>query len=120
MHIEIIGGPIPGPLKTIMSPSIMDLYVIYPNTPDRSVLYAPQTNIVFFYCINEDKFAKFDPEFLTAIAKSDCCIGYVGGEFQAPYSSDVSKTMQLGKGSVMFNGWRSRGIKTEMSSRRGS
>lgn len=54
-----------------------DLYVIYPNTPDRRVFYAPQTNVVLFYGIDEDKFAAKAPEFFTAIAKSDSCIGYV-------------------------------------------
>jgi hypothetical protein len=108
VHREIIRGTILGPLKTIVSPSTTDPYVIYPKTPERSVLYARQTNVVFFHSINEDKFAERAPEFVTAIAKSDSCIGYVWGELQAPYLSDASKNMKLGKGGVMISGLRSR------------
>jgi hypothetical protein len=91
-----------------MSQSTTDLYVIYPNTKDRSVLYAPQTNVVFFYGINEDKFAELAPEFFNAIAHSDSCIGYIWGEFQPPFLADASKNMEMGKGGVMISGWRSR------------
>ena len=108
VHKALINGPIPGPLKAIMSESTTDLYVIYPNTPDRSILYAPQTNVVFFYGIDEDKFAQFAPEFFTAISKSDSCLGYIWGEFQAPFLSDASKNMELGKSGIMISGWRSR------------
>ena len=57
LHKSLIGGPIPGPLEGIMSATTTNLYVIYPSTSDRSVLYAPQTNVVFFYGIDRDKFA---------------------------------------------------------------
>lgn len=72
-----IGGPIPDPLKPLMDASKTDLYVIYPTTPDRRIFYAPQTNVVFFYGIDEDKFAEKAPEFFMSIAKSDSCLGYV-------------------------------------------
>jgi hypothetical protein len=91
-----------------MDPNGTDLYVIYPHTPDRHVLYAPQTNVVFFYGIDEDKFAHLAPEFFTAIEKSDSCVGYIWGEIQPPAREDSSKHMALGKGGVMISGWRSR------------
>jgi hypothetical protein len=109
VHKDLIGGPIPAPLKkSLMSQSTTDLYVIYPTTKDRSVLYAPQTNVVFFYGINEDKFAELAPEFFSAIANSDSCIGYIWGEFQPPFLSDASRNMKMGKGGIMISGWRSR------------
>jgi hypothetical protein len=59
-----------------------DIHVIFPSTTDRSVLYAPHTVVVFFYGINENKFEKVAPEYFTAIAKSDSCLGYIWGEIQ--------------------------------------
>jgi hypothetical protein len=38
-----------------MKPETTSLYVIYPHSPDRHVLYAPQTNVVFFYGIDNEK-----------------------------------------------------------------
>ena len=91
-----------------MDVSNTDLYVIHPNTNDRRVLYAPQTNVVFFYGIDEDKFVPLASEFFTAIAKSDACLGYIWGEIQEPVLSDKSGNAALGKGGVMISGWRSR------------
>ena len=91
-----------------MSVDTTDLYVINPHTPDRSVLYAPQTNVVFFYGIDEDKFAELAPEFFAAISNSDACVGYIWGEFQPPYLSDASRNMEMGKGGIMISGWRSK------------
>ena len=91
-----------------MEPSATDLYVIHPNTSDRHVFYAPQTNIVLFYGIDEDRFAELAPEFFTAIAKSDACLGYIWGEFQKPFPADSSHHMKLGKGGIMISGWKSR------------
>jgi len=59
-----------------------DIHVIYPSTTDRSVLYAPHTVVVFFYGIDEDKFEKLAPEYFTAVANSDSCLGYIWGEIQ--------------------------------------
>ena len=85
-----------------------DLYVIHPNTVDRRIFYAPQTNVVFFWGIDEEKFAKLAPEFFTSIAKSDACVGYIWGEVQPPALSDKSHHLDLGKGGIMISGWRSR------------
>ena len=103
-----LGGPIPKSLLHIMNPEQTDLYIIHPSTTDRSVLYAPQTNVVFFWGIDEDKFEKLAPEFFTAIAKSDACLGYVWGEIQPPVLSDKSGNAALGRGGVMISGWKSR------------
>ena len=91
-----------------MSKDKTDLYVIHPTTTDRRVLYAPQTNVVFFYGIDEDEFAKLAPEFFTAIAKSDSCLGYIWGEVEPTVLSDTSKNLDLGKCGIMISGWRSR------------
>jgi hypothetical protein len=97
------GSGIATGLIDIMDPNGTDLYVMYPQTPDRHVLYAPQTNVVFFG-IDEDKFAKLAPEFFTAIEKSESSPGYIWGEFQPPALNDFSKHMDLGKGGVMISG----------------
>ena len=85
-----------------------DLYVIYPNTSARHIFYTPQTNVVLFWGIDEDKFAKLAPEFFTSIAKSDSCIGYIWGEVQPPALSDKSGNLKLGRCGIMISGWRSR------------
>ena len=85
-----------------------DVYIMHPHTSDRRVFYAPQTNIVLFYGIDEDKFAELSPEFFTAIAKSDACIGYIWGEVEAPALADKSANLTLGKCGIMISGWRSR------------
>jgi quinol monooxygenase YgiN len=95
-------------LKNIMNPKGTDLYFIYPHTPDRHILYAPQTNVVFFYGIDEDMFAELAPEFFTAIEKSDSCLGYIWGEIEWPAREDSSGHEKLGKGGVMISGWRSK------------
>jgi hypothetical protein len=82
-----------------MDPSATDLYIMHPNTSDRRV---------FFYGIDEDKFAELAPEFFTAIVKSDACLGYIWGEFQKPFLADPSHHMELGKGGIMISGWKSR------------
>ena len=102
------GSGIATGLVDIMDPNGTDLYVMYPQTPDRHVLYAPQTNVVFFFGIDEDKFAELAPEFFTSIEKSDACLGYIWGEIQLPARNDSSKHMELGKGGVMISGWKSR------------
>ena len=108
VHKAEIGGPIPDPLKPMMDAGKTDLYVIHPNTTDRRVFYAPQTNVVLFYGIDEDKFANLGPEFFTSIARSDSCIGYIWGEVQPPALSDKSGNLELGKCGIMISGWRSR------------
>jgi hypothetical protein len=55
------------------------------------------------------KFAKYAPEFFTAIEKSDSCVGYLWGEIQEPFRADPDGNMKLGKGGVMISGWRSKG-----------
>lgn len=102
------GSAIAPPIAHIMDPAATDLYVIYPHTPERHVLYAPQTNVVFFYGIDDAKFAQHAPEFFTAIEKSDACVGYIWGEIQPPARADTSGNMALGKGGVMISGWRSK------------
>ena len=108
IHKAEIGGPIPEPLKPIMNAEKTDLYVIHPNTNDRRVFYAPQTNVVVFWGIDEDKFSKLAPEFFTSIAKSDSCIGYIWGEVQPPALSDKSRNLELGRCGIMISGWRSK------------
>ena len=108
IHKAQIGGPIPDNLKSIMNPEKTDLYIIHPHTSERRVFYAPQTNVVLFYGIDEDKFAELSPEFFTAIAKSDSCLGYIWGEVETPALSDRSGNLQLGKCGIMISGWSSR------------
>jgi quinol monooxygenase YgiN len=91
-----------------MNPMQTDLYVISPTTGDRHVLYAPQTNVVFFWGIEEDAFRAKQDEFCTAIELSDGCLGYIWGEIQNPVISDKSGYAALGKGGVMISGWKSR------------
>ncbi|KAL7914008.1 hypothetical protein GGI35DRAFT_490363 [Trichoderma velutinum] len=103
-----LGGAVPESLWHIMDREKTDLYVIVPNTPDRSILYAPQTNVVFFWGIDEDAFRAKQDEFFTAIEKSDACLGYIWGEIQPPVLSDKRGYAALGKGGVMISGWKSR------------
>ena len=91
-----------------MKPETTTLYVIYPHTPARHILYAPQTNVVFFYGIDDALFAKYAPEFFTAIEKSDSCLVYIWGEIQPPARADPDNNLSLGKGGVMISGWRSK------------
>jgi hypothetical protein len=91
-----------------MNPKGTNLYVIYPHTPDRHILYAPEVHVVFYFGIDDDKFAELAPEWFTAIEKSDSCVGYIWGEIQPPAREDSSGNMVLGKGGVMISGWRSK------------
>ncbi|KAL7893071.1 hypothetical protein HDV63DRAFT_392966 [Trichoderma sp. SZMC 28014] len=108
VHKQEIGGAVPNSLQHIMDKEKTDLYVISPNTPDRRVLYAPQTNVVFFWGIDEDAFRSKQDEFFTAIEQSDSCVGYIWGEIQQPVLSDKNGYAALGKGGVMISGWKSR------------
>ena len=83
---------------------------ITPCTTSRRVFYAPQTNVVFFWGIEQEKFAKVSPEFFSAIANSDACLGYIWGEVLPPVLADPQGKMKLGSGigGVMISGWRSR------------
>lgn len=94
-------------MSWLTDPEKTDHYLITPNTTSRSILYAPQTNVVFFWGIDEEKFSQFAPEFFTAISKSDACLGYIWGEVQSSMS-DKSGHFALGKGGVMISGWKSR------------
>jgi hypothetical protein len=85
-----------------------DLYVIRPTTNQRQALYAPHTQIVFFYGIEEDIFAKLAPHYFTAIAHSDSCLGYIWGEIEHPILSNTSGNASLGRSCVMISGWKSR------------
>jgi hypothetical protein len=91
-----------------MKPESSDFYFITPSATDRKVFYAPQTNVVFFWGIDEDKFAELAPEFFTAIAKSDSCVGYIWGELRPPHLADPSGNGALGVGGVMISGWTSK------------
>jgi hypothetical protein len=84
------------------------MYIIHPNTTDRRVFYAPQTNVVFFWGIDEDKFTKLAPEFFSAISKSDACLGYIWGEVQARSMSDTSGNLKLGRGGIVSSRSRSK------------
>ncbi|KAL9468291.1 hypothetical protein ACSS6W_009985 [Trichoderma asperelloides] len=108
IHKHEIGGAVPETLWHIMDIEKTDLYIITPNTPDRRVLYAPQTNVVFFWRIDEDAFRSKQDEFFTAIEQSDSCVGYIWGEIQQPVLSDKRGYVALGKGGVMISGWKSR------------
>lgn len=108
VHKQELGGAVPEALWHIMDKEKTDLYVISPNTPDRRVLYAPQTNVVFFWGIDEDAFRSKQDEFFTAIEQSDSCVGYIWGEIQQPVLSDKRGYAALGKGGVMISGWKSR------------
>lgn len=83
---------------------------IVPSTASRRVFYAPQTNVVFFWGIDREKFAKVSPEFFTAIASSDACLGYIWGEVLKPVLADPEGKTSLGSdiSGVMISGWRSR------------
>jgi hypothetical protein len=85
-----------------------DLFVIRPSTNHRQALYAPHTQIVFFYGIEEDAFAKLAPRYFTAIAHSDSCLGYIWGEIEHPILSNTSGNASLGRSGVMISGWKSR------------
>lgn len=108
VHKQEIGGAVPEALWHIMDKEKTDLYIISPNTPDRRVLYAPQTNVVFFWGIDEDAFRSKQDEFFTAIEQSDACVGYIWGEIQQPVLSDKRGYAALGRGGVMISGWKSR------------
>ncbi|KAL6892016.1 hypothetical protein GGI43DRAFT_413965 [Trichoderma evansii] len=108
VHKQEIGGAVPESLQRIMDKEKTDLYIISPNTPDRRILYAPQTNVVFFWGIDEETFRSKQDEFFTAIEQSDACLGYIWGEIQQPVLSDKSGYAALGKGGVMISGWKSR------------
>ena len=85
-----------------------ECYIIHPHNSDRRIFYAPQTNVVLFYGIDEDKFAELYPDFFTSIAKSDSCVGYIWGEIQPPAIADNSGNLHLGKCGIMISGWTSR------------
>ena len=72
------------------------------------MLYAPQTNVVFFWGIDEVAFRAKQDEFFTAIEQSDGCIDYIWGEIQDPVISDTSGYAAFRKGGVMISGWKSR------------
>jgi hypothetical protein len=70
--------------------------------------YAPQTNVVFSYGIDEGPFSELAPEFFTVIAQSDVCLGHIWGEIEPPVLADASGNAALGKGGIMISGWCSR------------
>lgn len=82
---------------------------IAPCTTSRRALYAPQTIVVFFWGIEQEKFGKVAPEFFSSIANSDGCLGYIWGEVLPPVLADPLGKMKLGSGvgGVMISGWRS-------------
>ena len=91
-----------------MHPDKTDVYIIRPQTTNRSILYAPQTNVVTFWGIDDEKFARLGPEFFTAIARSDACLGYIWGIVEPPATWETSGNLALGKAGIMISGWRSR------------
>jgi hypothetical protein len=108
VHKEDIGGPIAPPHRAIMDDEKTDLFVIRPSTNQRQAIYAPHTQIVFFYGIEEDLFAQLAPQYFTAIAHSDSCLGYIWGEIEHPILSNKSGNASLGRSAVMVCGWKSR------------
>jgi hypothetical protein len=86
-HNDFKGESIPSILAHIMDkPRAMNV-VITPCTTSRRVLYVPQTNFVFSWGIEQEKqekFAKLSPEFFSAIANSDSCLGYIWGRGPTP------------------------------------
>lgn len=71
---------------------------MYPHTPERHVLYAPQKNVVFFFFgVNDDKFTELSPECFLVIEKSDVCLSYIWGEFQPPARSARAIIWHWGK-----------------------
>lgn len=85
-----------------------DLFVIRPSTNRRDALYAPHTQVVFIYGINESSFAQKAPEYFTAVANSDSCVGYIWGEIEQPILSNKSGNASLGRSGIMISGWKSR------------
>jgi hypothetical protein len=81
---------------------------ITPSTASRRALYAPQTNVAFFWGIQPAEFAELSPEFFSAIANSDGCLGYIWGEVFPPFLADPLGKMKLGGGGVLISGWRSK------------
>lgn len=108
VHKREIGGPIAPPHRPIMDGQKTDLFVIRPSTNQRHAIYAPHTQIIFFYGIDEDKFAQLSPEYFTAVAHSDSCVGYIWGEIEHPILSNKSGNASLGRSGVMISGWKSR------------
>lgn len=109
VHKALINGPTPPVLDGLQSET--HVWVIHPNTNERTrVYYAPYTVVFFFWGIKEDEWTKLAPEFFASIAKADACTGYIWGEVDKPVLSDPSGYSELGskKGGVMISGWRSK------------
>ena len=109
VHKALIKGPAPPVLDGLQSET--HVWVIHPNTNERTrVYYAPYTVISFFWGIKEDQWTKLAPEFFASIAKADASTGYIWGEVDKPVLSDPSGYSDLGskKGGVMISGWRSK------------
>ena len=109
VHKALINGPAPPVLDGLQSET--HVFVIHPNTNERTrVYYAPYTVIHLYWGIKEDEWTKLAPEFMAAVAKSDACTGYIWGEVDKPVLSDPNGYSKLGsgKGGVLASGWRSR------------
>lgn len=103
-----LGGPIAHPHRPIMNAEKTDLFVIRPSTNRRDAIYAPHTQVLFVYGIDEDAFAQKAPEYFTAIANSDSCVGYIWGEIEPPILSNKTGNASLGRSGIMISGWKSR------------
>ena len=98
-----------------LSPLIMDLikgpfdmYHIKPNTEARAAFYAAYSAIVYFWGVDETTFGENSRDWVTAIERSDSCLGYLWGEVMNPPRMDPSENMKLGKGVIMLSGWKSK------------
>ncbi|KAK0763308.1 hypothetical protein N5P37_004295 [Trichoderma harzianum] len=109
IHKTLINGPTPPILLDVQSDETV--YVIHPNTNDRTkVYYAPYTTVTFFWGIDEEKWTDVAPEFFAAVAKSDSCTGYIWGEVDKPILADFNGYASLGSGKcgILITGWRSK------------
>lgn len=102
------GESIPPIISHIMDKPRTTNITITPSTASRRAIYAPQTHVVFFWGIKPAEFASLSPEFFSAIANSDGCLGYIWGEVLLPVLADPLDKMKLGDGGVLISGWRSK------------
>jgi hypothetical protein len=100
-------GTLSAPIMELLS-GPFDMYHITPNTEERAAFYAPYSAIVLFWGIDEVKFDKLVKPWITAIEKSDSCLGYLWGEVKSPARMDTSKNLDFGKGVIMLSGWKSK------------
>jgi hypothetical protein len=81
-----------------------DMYHIHPSTKDLLYFRAPHTSVAFFWGVNDQVFGPKFKDFVTAIEKSDACVGTCWGEVMTPSRHDSTGNLELGEGSAKGKG----------------